>query len=91
MLAFLVFLHGVPCVPAWATLYFLADQRVAEIRNAEKYTLVLTVSTIGAAIGNYFGGSIISIWGVNFAFLAGGTMFMMTLFFVMSVFDLEKE
>lgn len=90
MLAFLVFLHGLPAAPAWATLYSLADQRITKIRETEKYSLILALSTVGVALGNYLGGNIISVWGVTYTFISGGTIFMIIFFLIEPVFKTEK-
>ena len=90
MLAFLVFLHGLPAAPAWSTLYSLADQRNIKIRETEKYSWILAVSTAGVALGNYLGGNIISIWGVSYSFIGGGSILMIIFFLIKSVFNSEK-
>jgi len=90
MLAFLVFLHGLPAAPAWSTLYSLADQRNIKIRETEKYSWILAVSTAGVALGNYLGGNIISIWGVAFSFIGGGSILMIIFFLIKPVFNSEK-
>lgn len=90
MLAFLVFLHGLPAAPAWSTLYSLADQRNIKIRETEKYSWILAVSTAGVALGNYLGGNIISIWGVTFSFIGGGSILMIIFFLIKPVFNSEK-
>lgn len=90
MLAFLVFLHGLPAAPAWSTLYSLADQRNIKIRETEKYSWILAVSTAGVALGNYLGGNIISIWGVAYSFIGGGSILMIIFFLIKQVFNSEK-
>lgn len=90
MLAFLVFLHGLPAAPAWSTLYSLADQRNLKIRETEKYSWILAVSTAGVALGNYLGGNIISIWGVAYSFIGGGSILMIIFFLIVPVFNSEK-
>jgi predicted MFS family arabinose efflux permease len=91
MLAFSVFLHGIPAVPAWATLYSLADQKIREIPETEKYAWILALSTVGVALGNFLGGNIISIWGVAYAFIFGGSILIIISFLVKPVFNSQKE
>jgi len=90
MLGFLVFLHGLPAAPAWSTLYSLADQRNLKIRETEKYSWILAVSTAGVALGNYLGGNIISIWGVAYSFIGGGSILMIIFFLIKPVFNSQK-
>lgn len=90
MLGFLVFLHGLPAAPAWSTLYSLADQQNLKIRETEKYSWILAVSTAGVALGNYLGGNIISIWGVEYSFIGGGSILMVIFFLIVPVFNSEK-
>lgn len=90
MLGFLVFLHGLPAAPAWSTLYSLADQQNLKIRETEKYSWILAVSTAGVALGNYLGGNIISIWGVEYSFIGGGSILMIIFFLIVPVFNSEK-
>ena len=91
MLAFSVFLHGIPAVPAWATLYSLADQKIREISETEKYAWILALSTVGVALGNFLGGNIISIWGVAYAFIFVGSILIIFSFLVKPVFNSQKE